>query len=48
MLLSEQLVRFQVLKGTAASDRDAQGGGADRVGGVEDDGPDVGTEHPEH
>jgi hypothetical protein len=29
LVLSEQLVRLQVLKGTCASDRDAYGGGAD-------------------
>lgn len=34
LFLSQQLVGFQVLKGTAAADRDAHGGGADRVGDV--------------
>jgi hypothetical protein len=46
LVLSEQLVRFQVLKGTRACDRYAQGGGADRVRDIYDDDPVVGPEHP--
>ena len=39
LVLSEQLVRLQVLKGTGAADRDAHGGGADRVRGIDNDDP---------
>src|SRR6266496_3664422 len=46
LLLGEQLMRLHVLKGARARDRDAQRGGADRVGGIADDNPVVGPEHP--